>query len=332
MRKKLSICAFGSLSLLGSGLFAEADSDPHFSLLTDFVYMQRYHVKNNPIVIDSTVSVCKNGKCSSRTLDTKSLVRNFEPGITATFSYIQNARSSYELSGLYIWAMDNTSTRTGRGTLAFPFNNASFARDFYGADTISARYRSFFYTAEANYWKTFSANRESFFVISCLFGLRFANIEEKFTVDTYKRHTHSSYEIKVKNDLIGPQVGLDFQIRPIKGFYWDLLLKAGADLNRIVGKVFLGDDNNKIILRNFTKAQSGMFAQAAAGAGYQLKDWINIHVGYQMLFFGGLALAPDQSNTSSSGLSVSAKLSPYTISANGYVIIHGVYTGLTFTF
>lgn len=334
MRKNLSVFFLGSLLLSTPKIFAETELDEHFSLLTDFVYMQRYHVKNNPIVTDTTVTLCKGSDCTTTVLNTKSLVRNFEPGVSAIFSYIQNATTSYELGGLYIWAMDNTSTREGPGSLSYPFDNASFAKDFYGSDKISARYKSLFYTAEANFWKTFSPTRYSSFVLSTLFGLRFANISEKFSVNSYKHGSHSSYDITAKNDLIGIQVGIDFQIRLIKNFYWDLLLKAGADLNRISAKVFLGDLNNTVVLRNNTreKAQNGMFAQAAAGAGYQLADWLNVHIGYQMLFFGGLALAPDQINRSSSELSPSAKVSSYKIAANGYIIVHGVYTGFVFSF
>ncbi len=333
MRQNLSVFFLGSLLLSTPKLFAETELDEHFSLLTDFVYMQRYHVKNNPIVNDSTVTICRGSDCNTTVLTAKSLVRNFEPGISATLSYIQNATTSYDLSGLYIWAMDNTSTREGPGSLSYPFHNASFARDFYGADKISARYKSLFYTAEANFWKTFSS-LHSMFGLSTLFGIRFASIGEKFSVNSYKHSGHSSYDIKADNDLIGIQVGLDFQIRPIKNFYWDLLLKAGADLNRVSVNVFLGDLNNTVVLRNNSrqKAQNGMFAQAAAGAGYQLADWLNVHIGYQMLFFGGLALAPDQVDRSSSRLSTSAMVSPYQISANGYIIIHGVYTGFIFTF
>ena len=333
MRKNLNVFFLGSLLLSTSSLLAETELDQHFSLLTDFVYMQRYHVKNNPIVTNTAVTICKGDDCTSTTLKTKKLVRGWEPGVAGTLAYIQNATTRYELSGLYVWSMDNTSTREGNGTLSYPFHDASFARDFFGADKITANYTSLFYTAEANFWKAFSSVHSTFGA-SALFGLRFANISEKFSVKSYKHSGYSSYDIKADNDLIGIQVGLDFQIRPIKNFYWDLLLKFGADLNRVVVKDYLGDLDNTVTLRNNTKqkGQSGVFAQAAAGAGYQLLDWLNIHVGYQMLFFGGLALAPDQVNRSNQGLGQSTHISSHKISANGYVLIHGVYSGFVFTF
>jgi hypothetical protein len=325
MSKKVGKYVACLLLCASRGLVAELDPDQYFSLLTDFVYMQRYHVKDNPVV-----TVCKDGNCDTKTLTTKTLVRNFEPGICSTLSYIQDARTSYEISGLYIWPMDNTATRNGDKNLTLPFHKGSFTHNYFGADKISANYFSQFYTIEANYWKVFSRSRTSFFALSGLFGLRYASIDEKFTVKAYKDAEHSTYKIKADNDLIGLQIGLDFKIRAVKNFYWDLLLKAGVDLNRINATVFLGDRNNTITLRNYAnqKAQSGTFAQVAAGAGYQPYDFLNIHAGYQMLFFGGLALAPDQMDRTDSSLSISAKQQTFKIAANGYIIVHGIYTGL----
>lgn len=310
-------------------LWAGLDPEPHFSLVTDFVYMQRYHVKDNPII-----TVCNGSDCTTKTLSTKSLVRNWEPGISATFSYIQDARSSYEVGGLYLWPMDNSSSQTKENSLAFPFNNSGMTHDFFQIDKISANYFSQFYTVEANYWKVFSSSRTSFFALSGMFGLRFANIGERFTVKAYQNNEHSTYKIKTKNDEIGIQIGFDFKIRPFKTFYWDLLVKAGADLNRIKATAFLTDEGGSVVLRNNVaqKAQTGMFTQVAAGAGYQPYDFLNVHVGYQMLFFGGLALAPDQMDRTESVGSISSIQSNYKISANGYIIVHGIYTGLTFTF
>lgn len=333
MRKNLYYLSLGMCYI--SGIGAGEMNQGHFDLLGDFVYMQRYHVKNQPLVIDTNSTTCDDGCSSSRVLGTKSMIRGWQPGGMAYLSYVPDVKSRYELGGLYLSEMDNTSTReSDGGVLFFPFRNASYAKDFYGAQEITANYKSLLYTAELNYWRTFSVSRQSTFVLSGMFGIRFANISEKFSLDAYKLHTHSSYDIKVKNDLVGLQVGLDFQIHMVNRFYWDLLLKGGVDLNRISAKSFLGDLNNTVTLRNFTKqmGQNGSFAQAAAGAGYQLQDWLNIHVGYQMLFFGGLALAPDQIDFGSNSLSVSATTSPFSLNDNGYVLVHGVYTGLILTY
>ncbi len=167
-----------------------------------------------------------------------------------------------------------------------------------------------------------------------VFGLRFATVSEHFYLTAYKNGGESNYNLSAKNSLLGPQVGFDFQIHPSRRFYWQLLVKAGVDLNRISSKVYLGNLDNTETLRNYTKnkVQGGTFAEAAVGAGAQILDFLNLHVGYQMLFFGGLALAPDQISYSSTKLAATAILSPYHMSTNGYIIVHGVYAGMTFSF
>ncbi len=331
MRRKIGWMSSCFLSLLGAGYCDEKSREPEFTLLTDFVYMQRYHVKDKPVVLDSSEQDCVDGCTTNRVLDTKNLVREFKPGIRAAFSYLPNARSRYELGGLYLWEMDNSSTKTAKGILSVPFKNASFASDYYGADKITARYISRFYTGELNYWRTFS---HSYLVFSGLVGLRYAQISENFSIDTYKHRSHSSYDISAKNDVMGLQTGFDLQIRLVSRFYWDFLVKAGVDLNRISSKVFLGNLDNKVTLRNYSQqvSQAGIFAEAAAGAGYQILDWLSIRAGYQMLFFGGLAQAPAQLKYSSSKLSPSYKLTGYDVSTSGYVIIHGIYTGFVYSF
>ena len=331
MQRKIACISSCVLSMFGTVFCAEKSQNSEFTLLTDFVYMQRYHVKDKPVILDSSENGCVNGCSTNRVLDTKNLVKEFEPGVRAAFSYIPNAKSRYELGGLYLGEMDNSSTKNAKGILSVPFKNASFASDYYGADKISARYTSRFYTGELNYWRTFS---HSFLVFSGLVGLRFAEISEDFTINTYKNRNHSSYDISAKNDLMGIQTGFDLRICLVQRFYWDFLVKAGVDLNRISSKVFLGNLNNTVTLRNYSQqvTQAGMFAEAAAGAGYQILDWLSVRVGYQMLFFGGLAQAPAQLDYSSSKLSHSTKLSGYHISKNGYVIIHGIYTGLVYSF
>ena len=331
MRRKISWMSSCFLSILGTGLCSEKGHEADFTLLTDFVYMERYHVKDKPVILDSLEEGCINGCTTNRVLDTKNLVKEFKPGIRAAFSYIPNASSRYELGGLYLWEMDNSSTKMAKGILSVPFKKASFASDYYGADKISARYQSRFYTAELNYWRTFS---RTFLVFSGLMGFRFAQVSEDFSIDTYKLRSHSSYDISAQNNIMGLQTGFDLQIRLMHRFYWDFLVKAGVDLNRIASKVFLGNLDNKVTLRNYSQqsTQAGMFAEVGAGAGYQVLDWLSVRAGYQMFFFGGLAQAPAQLNYSSSKLNHSSKLTGYNISKDGYVIIHGVYTGLVYSF
>jgi hypothetical protein len=157
--------------------------------------------------------------------------------------------------------------------------------------------------------------------------LRFAHLKEHFVLDFYDRRSHSDYTTSTQNDLIGVQAGGCFQINPNPRFNWDLLAKVGIGLNRAYDNVFLGDDDNTIVLRKFKKQdwQDVVFAEASTRFGYQVSCWANLHIGYQFLYFSGLALATDQ-------LSHSTKIGNSYISTKGYIYVHGVFAGFTFTF
>ncbi|MBM3198879.1 MAG: hypothetical protein FJZ58_06470 [Chlamydiae bacterium] len=244
-------------------------------------------------------------------------------------------RSSYEVGFLYLWEMDNTETRSPKGILSVPFRHSSFVRDYIEVDSLTANYKSQFYTGDLNYWYMFSTSRSSYFFLAGMAGMRFTNLTERFLLDVEKGHNQSDYKIKAANDLLGVQVGFDFRIQPNRYFSWDLLVKAGADLNRIATQIFLGDNNNTITLRNYNRqlTQSGMFAEVDAGATYSPLEWMTIRLGYEMLYFGGLALAPDQITFSSDQIRDSLiEGAPKRVWDNGYIILYGIYTGISFSF
>ena len=106
----------------------------------------------------------------------------------------------------------------------------------------------------------------------------------------------------------------------------DLHISILADLQG--PKLRIGEvENNAVQLRNFSKLdwQTNIFAEASAGFGYRALSCLDIHAGYEMLYFCGLALAPDQIDKSS-------RTDTFHIHNNGYVIVHGVYIGFLFSF
>ncbi len=316
-----------SLTLLtcGSLLFAE-EEEGHWDLLTDFVYMERYHVKNQTLAVTSP----RNTKGKTSSLSVKDLATGFgfEPGLQATLSYIQDPRSSYEAGFVYVWDWENTKTRkSDTSSLSFPFKDSSFTRDFFEVAEIQAYYRSQFYTAELNYAKAFSESRDSYLSLSGVGGFRFASLKEKFSLKASESKKFAEMDIKTSNDLIGLQLGFAFQINAVKSFHWDLDGKVGVGLNRISANSFLSDQNNTVQLRNFSKLdwQTNIFAVASAGFGYRALSCLDIHAGYEMLYFCGLALAPDQIDKSS-------RTSGFHVHHDGYVIVHGFYMGFLFSF
>lgn len=319
---------FGPLALL---LFSACHStvfakEGYWEFLADFVYMERYHVDNQTIVINSSRCV---ENCDIN-LDVKDLASGFgfEPGLQVGLSYIVDDTSAYQGSFLYIWNWSNSKTRTSeRSDLIVPFKNPTFVTNFFDVAEVQAYYDSQFYTAELNFSKAFSDSRHSYLAFSGIGGLRFASLSETFSLTGFERSHFAKYKIESTNDLIGIQVGFLFQINAVKHLHWDLMGKSGVGLNRMNVDSFLGDQSNTVQLRNFSKQQwqSVIFAEAYAGAGYRFLPNLDLRAGYQMLYFCGLALAPDQIDTSS-------RTSGLTVDRNGYVIVHGIYAGLNFSF
>ena len=314
--------------ILPKGLLLAADVGT-WDLLTDFVYMQRYHVQDQTLVIDSSQPVCSPSGCApAKVLDTQDLDNHFgfEPGVRLSLSYVPDRKSLYEASFLYLWQWNATSTRQGDGTLSFPFQDPSFVSGFSQADSMTASYHSRFYTAELNYFGTLSKSRRSFFSLLGLCGIRFIEVAEKFSLESTKANEQSVYRVSTHNDLIGVQTGFLFSMNPYLGLHWDLDVKAGVALNRIGSKVFLGGDQEESATRNFSRqgGRSALFSEVAAGVGYRVASWLNLHLGYEMIYVNSLGLAPDQLRTSSTLSS--------TLSDDDYIIVNGLYAGCLFSF
>jgi hypothetical protein len=310
-----------------AGAFLYAEDEGYWDFLTDFVYMQRYSDQDQTLSFDG--SRCKNSCPKGAKLNTQNLVSGFgfEPGYHVALSYVQDMHSLYEAGFLYVWDWSDTKTQVSdSSSLIGPFHDRSFTQAFDGALEMQAYYRSFFYTAELNYERVFSDQRDSFLSLSGIGGFRFANLSEKFSLTAIQESSFGEYDISTKNDLIGVQLGFDFHINAIKNLHWDLMGKAGVGLNRMSATAFLGDQSNTVELRHFNQQnwKSNIFAEASAGAGYRPLSRLDIHIGYGMLYFCGLALAPNQIDKSSN-------TTEFHMSRNGYVIVHGIYAGISFS-
>ena len=84
-----------------------------------------------------------------------------------------------------------------------------------------------------------------------------------------------------------------------------------------------GTDMGSMLARE--KWQIGIFTDVAAQMTFQFKEHLNLHAGYQMLFFSGLAVAPEQVEKKTHHQSNSIRV-------NGTAIIHGLFVGLTVSF
>lgn len=330
-----ALCAF---SLISAAVNADVrpknyEIDRHWSVLAEYVYMERSHVDNRRIVKDSSDLRCVDGCPSTVVISAKNLVNDlgYTSGGRIGLSYKPDTKSIYQTRFMYIAPWAASKTVYGDNTLSFPFHTDTFTEDYNYADKAKAHLTSQFYTFDLNYWRNSARRGLDYFVISGVFGIRFFQLEEKlklaFYNDTVQGNTKSNYNAKTLNDTIGIQGGFNFQMNPYKQLSFDFLALGGLGLNRAYENVFLGDVNNTVIIREFTKQNgtSVVFADTALQVGYQFFPCMNMHIGYQLFYACGQALAAQQ-------LSFSVNPSNERFIDTGYVIIHGLLVGFNFDF
>lgn len=261
---------------------------------------------------------------------TRSLVHefNFEPGYRLGASYMER---TWSVEGVYLWLNEwkGDKHKTGRSNLNYPFNNPNLAPGLRNADSAQAIYTSQFWTAEANYWRHVTPRRADYFSFSWIAGLRYVQLNEKCEVAFDKRFQgKSEYDVHTKNYMPGPQVGLDIQVNPYRQWSWDFFGKIGGLLNYNRQKTFLAEENDATVLRD-TKRQNysaALFIELGASLAWQFWSHMNLHLGYEVFYMSGVALAPERLSRSSSDHHAE-KADP-----DGQLLIDGAFLGITIGF
>src|SRR6185437_5581566 len=89
---------------------------------------------------------------------------------------------------------------------------------------------------------------------------------------------------------------------------------------------WMGDDNDATVRYNMWASKQQfppLIVDVALTLGYQWLKWLNAHVGYQVIYLNGVALAPNQ-------IEKDVGQNPR-IEVNGAPLIYGFFAGLTFT-
>jgi hypothetical protein len=301
-----------------------------WSVLGDFVYMKRTGIQNHSLVKDSNKFQCP-GQCPNFTvIDNEDLVHDFdfEPGYRVGLTYTSSAKNSFEANFLYLQPWTAEKKREGDNSLSFPFSHSDYSFDFTRASEAQAKYESHFWDLEFNFWRHFNPRHVDYFSLSGITGLRYFHWDEAFKLTMIRPPDKSSYHIQTENRIFGLQLGLDFQMNPIRWLSWEIFAKAGLFANRTEQKQFLGDLDNAVTLRDSerVKTELGVFSDVAAQVAFQCFKYLNLHAGYQAMFFSGLSLAPEQI---SKKVKKGAGKEDHT---HGTAIIHGLFVGGVLSF
>lgn len=302
----------------------------HWELLGDFVFMRRSEIHDKTLVKNSKKkqNPCK---CPDYTaISTSDLVNDFdfEPGYRVGLTYIVNDKMGFEWNFLYLQPWHAKEKAHGNQSLSFPFSHSNYTHDFHKASEAIAKYGSHFWDLEFNYWNYFTPRRVEYFSLSGIAGMRYFHWDEWFKLQLVRPPDKSNYNVHTENRIFGVQLGLDLQMNPTHWLSWEFFAKVGGMVDHSEQKTFLGDLNNQVTLRDFKKQQwqIGIYTDVLAEFAIHCNRHLNLHAGYQVMFFSGLALAPEQ---------LSKKTTKHAGERDyddGTAIIHGMFIGVILGF
>lgn len=238
-----------------------------------------------------------------------------EPGamFTLGFQFDQVAAVEFSYFGLQEW--QNSRTATGTGNLALPGTFALVSQNFIFADSMTADYSSRIHNAEANYKQTIDGS-------TLLFGFRYFNLDENFSINSTAITGSSQYNIRAQNHLIGGQFGYGWH-GAFDRLEVDLLGKIGVFGNRAQQDTYLFD---LFVRRNLSveTVPVSVIGEIMLSGRYRFTDWFSIEAGYRFLWVNNVALAPGQLDFND-GPNASTS-----VNAHDYLLFHGVNLGAEF--
>lgn len=231
--------------------------------------------------------------------------------------------------GFHHWQTSATATM-GNPEVDVPFLGADFSingvlrpiSDFDGAQSVTAIYASELHNFEANHW--FTNGR----TLQPLLGFRYFDLDEDFDLRATDTGDTSDYLIDANNHLVGIQTGLRYDRQACPRFNWNVLGKAGVYANFVSQDTLLRDDNNTVLIRDFTNRQEDVafIAEFGVNLRYAITRRIELTGGYLLVFVDGLALAPEQLDFSTSATAGSG------LNSDGDLFLNGGYAGVRITF
>ncbi|MFS8563247.1 MAG: hypothetical protein LVR00_02505 [Rhabdochlamydiaceae bacterium] len=291
------------LILLSLPLTLSAKEDDYslnssFSLWGQYVYMKRTHTYDSNLINTSesltTTSSCGCEKKSFTLCDSKDIAQRFhyEPGYRVGAKYMTK-RSVWEASYMSISDWNSSCEKSAEGLLYFSSNPSFTLHDFTKADNAEAHYRTNFEEGELNYFRYLTGPRDYYFTFCWLGGLRYPILKEKLGIFFNRGADTSSYTVDVKNHIYGVQTGIGLQCNFTQRFFWDFIAKIGVGYDEASQKTALGDYNNRVMIRNYWKTGYSfpLILDGRVKIAFLLEDWVDLHVGYEIIYFNGIAVA-----------------------------------------
>lgn len=293
-----TFCA-AALVLASSCLYSYYDDecclDRILTFQADYGYIRRQEVRDLRLVEDASILIDKNGDMRpKKKMDTDDLVErlNWESAIRGLAALHPNECFTLEVQYTYFYPWTAQSIDKG-SALQFPFNNLELVHDYKDASQVTGQYKSRLQNGEINFWNHSTPQRINFFSFSWLVGVRGLNLRDTMSLTFFRSPNQSVYEVDVKNNLIGPQLGAMLEINPSRCWTWSFMIKGAGFYNRVKNDVCVLDNNNtdKIIGYKKKRTTDSWLLEAYGQLAWHLGTNFNLHFGYQGFILAGLGLA-----------------------------------------
>lgn len=277
---------------------------------------------NRPLIIDDV--------SNATLLSTQNLQFPFGPGVRTFYGQVGPDDRGWEVGYFGLYGQTAMATVAGDESLLLP-RPLGPEMDPDGGDLATIRYSSVINSAEANMFHHFdrwNTYRDAWLEVDWLTGFRYIGVEESANIGVVccDGTGFPGYGVNTQNNMFGGQIGgrarLNWQRWALEG--WG---KAGilGNVQRQWQQPVVDFDGN--VIRGATSSSgttAGMVADLNISAIYRLTDVWGIRAGYNTIWLGGVALAPNQFDFVAAGAPGAGTL----LQPNGSVFLHGANLGL----
>jgi hypothetical protein len=309
-----------------------------FDVHAEFLYLTRDRVSRQ-------VDFASDGIAGPIVLSTDNLSFDEEPGFRLTGTYQVGASSHLEATyfGTLFWrtSAEATSDSDNLYSALSDFGTLP-AGGFLQSDQAALQrieYDSSLDNVELN-WRSHWMGKHYFLQGSFLMGARYVRLEEELRyrtrvnahidpITTLPRGPASmDYLVAVDNDLIGFQLGSDLHACLLPGLLAGAELKAGVYANVADQATVVAATNLDPAVREAVADEDvALVAEANLTVVYQIKPWLALRGGYQILYLDGVALATENFNSAAPF----AEPRPVFLNDNGNALYHGLTAGVEWT-
>lgn len=231
----------------------------------------------------------------------------FKSGVMAGIAFSPTAEHTVELSykGLIEWEQIRKANSPTNQLVVptFPLTT----HDWVDTTFVQIDYHAKFNTVELLYWNHVTPRYVDYFAFAWIIGVPGIKLTDRMVYNTTKEYPSNigtftdQYKISISNEMIGAEIGLDFEHNPMCYFTWGLQGKFGLMANMIEKTVFLNDQNSTEILvdRQMNTIRPSYLIDFNTYFTYHMK-YAHIRIGYNYFNLYEAALSPNQIRRSKS--------------------------------